>query len=149
MNQKMIPFRFLLRFFWLTIPETIPKTVKESELQFFWNRNRHSPTSWGFLSTKRRRVVSLEWCCSIRENGSCGVRQAKIELSKAIRTKEGETSGLGIGLARGRPFMTSAKFLGFWTPSPLVRKFTQPPLLSSGTMLLGQPPSPLGVDVLF
>ena len=25
MNQKMIPFRFLLRFFWPTIPELIPE----------------------------------------------------------------------------------------------------------------------------
>ena len=43
MNQKTIPFRFILRFFWPTIPESIPekrpKTVKESELRFFWNRN--------------------------------------------------------------------------------------------------------------
>ena len=34
--------------FWPTIlesiPEKRPKTVKESELQFFWNQNRHSPT---------------------------------------------------------------------------------------------------------
>ena len=39
--------------------------------------------------------------------------------------------------------MTSAKFSGFWTPSPLVRiysiEITQPPLISSE---LGQPPLP-------
>ena len=47
-NRKTIPFQFILQFFWPTIPESIPekrpKTVKELELQLFWNRNRHSPT---------------------------------------------------------------------------------------------------------
>ena len=45
MNQKMIPFLFILRIFWPTIPEKRPKTVEESELLFFWNRNRHSPNA--------------------------------------------------------------------------------------------------------
>ena len=36
--------------------------------------------------------------------------------------------------------------LGFLDPLPLVRKSTQPPLLC---LLLGQPPSPLCVDVLY
>ena len=57
--------------------------------------------------------------------------------------------------AWGHPFMTSAKFLDFLTPSPpcprphLVRiystKCTQPPLLH---LLLAQPPSPLHADVI-
>ena len=46
--KKTIPFRFILWFFWPTIPESIqekrPEAVKEWELRFFWNRNRHSPT---------------------------------------------------------------------------------------------------------
>ena len=50
--------------------------------------------------------------------------------------------------------MTSAKFSGFWTPSPLClhlgliysTKFTQPPLQH---LLLGQPPSPLTADVVY
>ena len=36
-------------------------------------------------------------------------------------------------LPRELPFMTSAKFSDFLTPSPLVRIFTQPPLLASLT----------------
>ena len=42
-ESKMIPFLFILRFFWPTIPEKRPKTVKELELRFFWNWNRRSP----------------------------------------------------------------------------------------------------------
>ena len=46
MYQKTIHFRFILQFFWQKTPESIPekrpKTVKELELRFFWNRNRHS-----------------------------------------------------------------------------------------------------------
>ena len=46
-SKKRIPFRLILRFFWPTIPKSIPeerpKTVKESELWFYWNWNRHSP----------------------------------------------------------------------------------------------------------
>ena len=46
--------------------------------------------------------------------------------------------------------MTSAKFSGFWTPSPLVRKFTQPPLLSCSTMsaFVLTPLPPLSADVI-
>merc|ERR1712020_186837 len=54
---------------------------------------------------------------------------------------------------RGQVHMTSAKFSGFWTPFPPCPnfsltysiEFTQPPLLH---LLLAQPPSPLGVDVI-
>ena len=49
-----------------------------------------------------------------------------------------------------RPYMTSAKFSDFLTPSPLVRKFTQPPLLGSlpSSAFPLTPPSPLGTDVI-
>ena len=55
---------------------------------------------------------------------------------------------------RGHPYMTSAKFLDFLTPSlPCPHlgliystKFTQPPLQH---LLLGQPPSPLPADVVY
>ena len=47
---------------------------------------------------------------------------------------------------RGHPFITFAKFSGFWTPSPPVRIFTQPPLLRT---LLGTLPLPLGASVLY
>ena len=52
-------------------------------------------------------------------------------------------------LLRSRPLSTSAKFWGVWTPSPLVRKFTQPPYWALVICpLLGLPP-PLCVDVLY
>ena len=55
---------------------------------------------------------------------------------------------------RGRPYMTSAKFLGFWTPSPpclhlgliYSAKFMQPPLLY---IFFWAPPSPLCADVIY
>ena len=60
----MIPFQFSLQFFWPTIPESIPekmpKTVKESELRFFWNLNQRSPrqnqrNGMGKRTRRRRR----------------------------------------------------------------------------------------------
>ena len=49
-NRKTIPSRFILRFFWPMIPESIPekrpKTVKELELQLFQNLNRHSSSTY-------------------------------------------------------------------------------------------------------
>ena len=51
----------------------------------------------------------------------------------------------------GLPFRTSAKISDFFTPSPLVCKFTQPLLLRLLTMsglLLKVPPSQLSADVL-
>ena len=42
------------------------------------------------------------------------------------------------------------KIFGFLGPSPLVRKFTQPPLLIANTMsAFGYPPPPPGADVLY
>ena len=46
------------------------------------------------------------------------------------------------GCHRGLPYMTSAKFSDFLTPSPLVRKFTQPPLLRLLTMSAFEAPRP-------
>ena len=47
---------------------------------------------------------------------------------------------------RGHTHMTSAKFWDFCTPSPLVRKFTQPPLLSCITLsAFGPTPPPPSV----
>ena len=53
-------------------------------------------------------------------------------------------------LVRGLPLSTSAEISGFWTPSPLVRKITQPTLLISSTMsVFGHTPlPPLGAEVL-
>ena len=35
------------------IPEKRPKTVKEMELRFFWNRNQHSPSTKRALGVMR------------------------------------------------------------------------------------------------
>ena len=52
-------------------------------------------------------------------------------------------------LSKGLPYMTSAKISDFFTPSPLVRKFTQPPLLRLLTMSAFEgTPSPLSADVI-
>ena len=64
-----------------------------------------------------------------------------LETSKAVFENVTEKQMIIRAITiRGRSQMTSVKFLGFWTPSPLVStKFTQTPFLLSE---FGQPPLP-------
>ena len=48
--------------------------------------------------------------------------------------EEEKEEGQFLSSVRGHPLMMSAKFLDYLTPSPLVRKFTQPHLLGLLTM---------------
>ena len=72
MNQKndsfSIHFTILLANIPESIPEKRPKTVKESELRFFWNRNRHSPSllylslaSWGTFFARRKPALRASY----------------------------------------------------------------------------------------
>ena len=82
MNWKTIPFLFILRFFWPTIPESIPekmpKMAKELELRFFLNRNRHSP--------RRDTLDKFRILCSLPGDGD--------ELGAVFEAVDGDGDGV-------------------------------------------------------
>ena len=81
-----------------------PKPVKESELRFFWNRNRHSPNSHD-LTWRRRRP--RRW----RGRGRGGTRSSASPRTPRPSPPRGPGSPCG-------PAVKSQHFRHFWRNFP-------------------------------
>ena len=88
---------------------------------------------FGARQTASRSSASWVKAANWAPQKSCNITQLRlIDFCRVARKREAWRHA-----ARGRPYIMSAKFSGFWTPSPpcphlgriYSTKFTQPPLL--------------------
>ena len=83
-------------------------------------------------SKKRGSKISEHHLWMGRKEGG---ERATVAVSSSLSSSSSSDRAGAASSFRGLPLNTSAKFLGFWTPSPFVRKFTQPPSLNSITKI--------------